>query len=352
MRCRRSDRRRGCGRHRRVGRGRGHAADTAHARSCAGHRHDHRQPRVPGRARAPRHHRRDARPDPDRSVAGGRVRLRVRRRTPDLALHLLPARDTDRQRLRAPDRGPHRALRQRAQRSAGGQRPRHHAAPAEPGELPRRRSAPDAHRHQADRDHATRGTELHRRRQLDQLAEVAVPDRVRPVRGTRAAPGRLPRRRRPAAFDPAPRVDQRDGRPLRRSRSRARMEERVRRGRVGTRAHDATADTRLRLRRRDSLLRRHARVGDGQAVGHRERDLHARRGLRDPLEARRPVGWHERGAAKSSPGGQLRVNCRQLRIRILLVLLSRWQHPTRGQAHRHRVARWPSFRVRRRPSPT
>ena len=65
------------------------------------------------------------------------------------------------------------------------------------------------------------------------VAEVAVPDRVRSVRGPGAAPDRLQRRRRPAAPDPAPRVDQRDGRPLRRSRSLARVEERVRRGEWG-----------------------------------------------------------------------------------------------------------------------
>ena len=49
-------------------------------------------------------------------------------------------------------------------------------------------------------------------------------------------------------------------------------------------------------------------------------------------------GGTQRGAAESSPRRQLHFNCRQLRVRLLLVLLPRWQHPARGQAHRHRVA--------------
>ena len=149
--------------------------DAADARGRAGDRHDPREPRVPRRARAARDHRRHDRPGPDRPVAGRRVRVRLRGRPPDLALHLVPAREPDRQRVRAPDRGPHRALRQRPQRGARGHRPRRHAAAAEPGELPRRRPAADAHRPEADLDHATRGPELHRRRQPRPVAEVAVP---------------------------------------------------------------------------------------------------------------------------------------------------------------------------------
>ena len=96
------------------------AADAADARGRAGDRHDPRQPRVPRRARAARHHRRHDRPRADRPVAGGRVRLRVRGRPPHLALHLVPARRPDRQRLRAPDRRPDRALRHRPQRGDRG----------------------------------------------------------------------------------------------------------------------------------------------------------------------------------------------------------------------------------------
>ena len=127
--------------------------------------------------------------------------------------------DADRQRLRPPDRRPHRALRQRSQRGARGERSRRHPAAAEPRELSRRRPAPHADRPEADLDHAARRAELHRRGQPRAVAEVAVPRRVRSVRRARAAPGRVQRRRRPTAPDPAPRVDQRDGRSLRRPRS-------------------------------------------------------------------------------------------------------------------------------------
>ena len=74
-------------------------------------------------------------------------------------------------------------------------------------------------------------------------------------------------------------------------------------------------------------------------MGDPERDLHARGGLRDPLEARRPAG-----AARSEVRRSRRlvvsfvVDRRQLRVRLLLVLLPRRQHPARGEAHRHRVA--------------
>ena len=62
------------------------------------------------------------------------------------------------------------------------------AASTEPGELLRRASAEPARRPEADLDHATRGRELHGQRQPRRLAEVAVPHRVRSVRGARAAP--------------------------------------------------------------------------------------------------------------------------------------------------------------------
>ena len=56
-------------------------------------------------------------------------------------------------------------------------------------------------------------------------------------------------RRRTRAPDPAPRVDLRNGRPLRRTRRAPRLEERVRRRRVGPRPNDAVAHARLRLPR-------------------------------------------------------------------------------------------------------
>ena len=118
----------------------------------------------------------------------------------------------------------------------------------------------------------------------------------------------------------------------------ARLEERVRRGRVGARAHDPAAHARLRLRRRDPLLRRGARERHRRSVHDHQRDLPARGGLRDPLEARRPVQRPERGAAQPPARHQLRRDRRQLRVRVLLVPLPRRQHPARGEAHRHRVA--------------
>ena len=69
------------------------------------------------------------------------------------------------------------------------------------------------------------------------------------------------------AFDPAPRVDLGDGRALRRPEPAARLEERVRRGRVGSRADDAAAHARLRLLRRDLLLRRDDRQRAGASRG-------------------------------------------------------------------------------------
>ena len=64
-----------------------------------------------------------------------------------------------------------------------------------------------------------------------------------PVRGPGAAHGRL-RGRRPGPARPAPGVDHRDGRALRRSRPDARLEERLRRGRVGPRPHGQLAHAR------------------------------------------------------------------------------------------------------------
>ena len=119
---------------------------------------------------------------------------------------------------------------------------------------------------QADLDHATRRPELHRRRQPRAVAKWQFRVGFDPYEGlvlhqiTYDDDGR-------AAFGAAPRVDQRDGRALRRPRRAAGLEERVRRGRVGARPHDAAAHARLRLRRRDPLLRRDARERAGRAVG-------------------------------------------------------------------------------------
>ena len=50
------------------------------------------------------------------------------------------------------------------------------------------------------------------------------------------------------------------------------------------------------------------------------------------------MGGRSRGAAQPAPRRELHRDGRQLRVRLLLVLLSRRQHPARGEADRHRVA--------------
>ena len=119
----------------------------------------------------------------------------------------------------------------------------------------------------------------------------------------------------------------------------ARLEERVRRGGVGPRPDDAAAHARLRLPRRDPLLRRDARERAGQAVGHqRTRSACTKRTTGSSGSTSTCWGGRSRGAPEPSPRRQLHFNCRQLRVRLLLVLLPRRQHPARGEAHRHRVA--------------
>ena len=83
----------------------------------------------------------------------------------------------------------------------------------------------------------------------------------------------------------------RDGRALRRPRPDARLEERVRRGRVGPRPHDATRSrSAATASARSTTSTRRSPTEQGEPWVDRERDLHARGGLRDPLEARRPAG--------------------------------------------------------------
>ena len=136
----------------------------------------------------------------------------------------------------------------------------------------------------------------------------------------------------------------------------ARLEERVRRRRVGARAHGQLAHARLRLRRRDPLLRLRVRRRAGQPPHARQCGLPPRGGLRDPLEARRPADGPHRGAPVAPARGQHHRHRRQLRVRLLLVLLSRRHHPARGEADRDHVHHGGSSRAsaaapreRRRP---
>ena len=80
-----------------------------------------------------------------------------------------------------------------------------------------------------------------------------------------------------------------------------------------------------------------------------ERHLHARGGLRHPLEARRHGVGADRGAAVPPPGRELDRHRGQLRVRLLLVLLPRRHHAARGQAHRHHVHHGRGERRRGRP---
>ena len=153
--------------------------------------------------------------------------------------------------------------------------------------------AAHAHRPEADLDHAARGPELHRRRQLRAVAEVAVPHRVRSRSkglvlhqvGYNDDDGRLrPILHRASISEMV--VPYGDPDPVHGWKNAFDA------GEWGLGRMTQSLHARLRLPRRDPLLRRDARDRAGQAVGHRERDLHARRGLRDPLEARRPVGRH------------------------------------------------------------
>ena len=123
------------------------------------------------------------------------------------------------------------------------------------------------------------------------LAALAAPRRLHAARGARAATASATRTA--AALRPILHRASlsRDGRPLRRPQPDALLEERVRRGRVRRRRRRLAADARLRLPRRDPLLRRRRRNdAAGEPVRDPERDLHARGGLRHPLEA------HRRGA--------------------------------------------------------
>ena len=100
-------------------------------------------------------------------------------------------------------------------------------------------------------------------------------------------------------------VHQRDGGALRRPGAHARLEERLRRRRVGARAHGQLARPRVRLPRRHHLPRRHLRQRARQALRGGERHLHPRGGLRDPLEAPGHDHRTRRGATVPPPGGVL-----------------------------------------------
>ena len=216
-----------------------------------------------------------ARPGPVGAAAGAGRRLRARRAQPE------PLRQADREPGRdlgpgrrrdrgAPRRGPGAAaVRPRALR-----RGRHLAAPRTGGAA----------------DPAAGRPRVHRRRRPAALGPLAAAGLAAPGRGPGAARGHL-HRGRTATADPVPRVDVGDGRALRatparctRGRTRStpasggsgRMAQLARRSAATAWARSATSTTSRPTNEgsRDTLPQRH---------------LHARRGLRDPLEARRPA---------------------------------------------------------------
>ena len=89
----------------------------------------------------------------------------------------------------------------------------------------------------------------------------------------------------------------------------------------------------------DSLLRCPSLHKSRRAVDHQERDLHARGGFWHPVEAYRSPAESARSAPIAAAGRVFDLDRRELRIRLLLVPLSRWQYPVRDQADRHPVAR-------------
>ena len=142
------------------------------------------------------------------------------------------------------------------------------------------------------------GPELHGRRPRGALAELAASRRLHAARGSRAARGRLSRRRAPPP-DPAPR--RRSPRwscptatRARRTTSRTPSTPASTARRRGHLAH-----ARLRLPGRDPLLRRR-RLRRGRRAGDdQERDLHARGGRRRALEAHRLAHGEARCAARA-----------------------------------------------------
>ena len=79
---------------------------------------------------------------------------------------------------------------------------------------------------------------------------------------------------------------------------------RLRRQRAGHRPVHEFPQTGLRLPGRDPLPRRDAAELGRRTQNHRERHLHARRGLRGPLEALRPPPQPNRGSSLAPDGGQ------------------------------------------------
>ena len=73
----------------------------------------------------------------------------------------------------------------------------------------------------------------------------------------------------------------------------------------------------------------------GRSRQDAQRRVHARGRLRHPLEARGLAQQPHRGPPLPPPRRLVHLHGRQLRVRVLLVLLPGRHHPVRDQAHRH-----------------
>ena len=115
-------------------------------------------------------------------------------------------------------------------------------------------------------------------------------------------------------------------------------------GRVPGRQVGQLARARLRLPRRDRLPGRGRVRGDRRAARGAQRDLRPRRRRRHPLEAHRHLQRLGAVAAAAAARRVVLHHGRQLRLRLLLVLLPRRHDRVRGQDDRDRVHRGPSGR--------
>ena len=200
---------------------------------------------------------------PDRSVAGRELRAGPREEPAHHPRPGLSARLARRQRVRPPAGGSDGLRRHGARRGARGRRHRCGPVPAAGGATTPRttgRCAPTCGRSSS----ASPKVPVSRSREPGALAALVAARRHGPPRGIGPRHHRL-RGRRPRAAAAVPRLGERDGRALRRSRPDALVEERLRRRRVGARADGELAHPRVRLPRRDHLPRRRLLRRAGQA---------------------------------------------------------------------------------------
>ena len=161
----------------------------------------------------------------------------------------------------------------------------------------------------------------------------------------------LPGRGPPPAHH-QPRVDRRDGGPVRRSVPDPVLAELLRHGGVPRGPVRQLARTGLRLPRRHHLPQPGHQRRLRQPPRDPQRHLHARGGLGHPGQAQRPLVRHQLHPPEPPHGDLLLHHHRQLRLRLLLVPLPRRHHRIRGQSHRRRLHQSPSRKAARTTSPS